>query len=209
MNEKVENLIKIFTNESRKRGNYKVSIKALSKEKWRIHFERAVENYSDKKEWNPFLFIRAQFEHHGNNIWPYVLSFKSAWEVYLEYLPLFSNSKTTLSQALSFVLNDYKKIKKWSIENNYDEVNFSAYFSDALNQKKFLKGNISPYFLSICSPALDYFFSLPYEKRKSITNENTLISKRIMLFSNVKIKEKLINVFKDSLENTLKKDLFL
>lgn len=136
-----------------------------------------------KKEWDIKKFIDIQFDEYGK-ILPFHLPRKEAWDIYIEY---FRRGEVNKDKAVALaLLNTYKRIRKFGT--------FEEFFNDKKNMLFVIRGEISPYFLSISRSFLKVYSKLTKKEKNNIIIKERLEICRAMVFSNKKILNKIKEV---------------
>ena len=86
----------------------------LKNTKWYRFFEQAINDFSNRKEWNSYKFIASQFEKYGK-ILPFQLVGDRAWKTYLDYHDRLE--KETDKGLVISLLSTYKKMKGQKFED--------------------------------------------------------------------------------------------
>jgi len=155
-------------------------ISKVKESKWWKHFVSCVELRSSKKEWDTKRFIDIQFNEFGK-ILPFHLPTKKAWDIYIEY---YRRGEVDKEKAVALgLLNSYKKIKKFGT--------YKDFFNDKKNMLFVIRGELSPYFLSISRSFLKVYANLTENQKKNIISKEKLKISRAMVFSNRKILNKI------------------
>lgn len=155
-------------------------------------FLRLAEQHMLKPEWDANKFIVFVFDQYGP-IYPAQMKTQKIWEEFVgttKFVNIESDKKIALE-----LLNSYKVIRRWC--NKYKE-DFSVkkYIDQPKNRIFVKRGGLSPLFISICVPLLDFIYNLP-EKDKDVIIGGSLENKRMVVFSNKKIVDKMKEVLKN------------
>lgn len=153
----------------------------IQNSKWWIHFERAAE-LRYLKDWNPTIWVKCQFDKNGK-ILPFRLYGKKAEEAFQEYKHRYLTGKEDRErQIISAMLATYKTIKLWCKKNDIDGIDYDAFFEDRFD--KYVRGQLSLHFLSICKPFMELYFPEDHDLE-------SMKLKRAWVHRNKKLKNKL------------------
>jgi len=187
------NLAKIYLSFYKSHTNKHFHLGSVKKTKWWKFFLEVVEKFGDKKEWNPHVFIWAQFEKY-DKIFPTQLPTDAAWSLFLDYRNRFQSSQKSEISMAKNLLNTYNMVKRWSLDNGYKGVDFKAFFNNPYNMIM-----IERYTYDLTLFTLTKSFQECMELNKNILTEEEFNKKRALIFNNkkvlYKIKEVLGNEF--------------
>tara|TARA_Y100000310_G_C20673743_1_gene811695 strand:+ start:393 stop:992 length:600 start_codon:yes stop_codon:yes gene_type:complete len=185
------NLAKTYLIFYRQHSNKHFSLKGVKKGRWWSSFSEVIEKFSERKEWDPYVFIWSAFEAFEayGNIFPTQLSTDVVWENFLDLRHRFTNSKKSETLLAKNLLSTYKEVKRWSLENGFKKADFGAFFEDKSNSLKIKRGN---YNLSLFTVSKSF-----HEKLKDTLTEEEFDTSRALIFSNKKILHKLKKVMGD------------
>ena len=177
-------LAEIFLKYFKKHGYAIFKLCSVKETRWWSSFLKIIERYGNQKDWNPELFIKVQFQEFGK-IYPQQMLSKRAYEVYKGYNERGEAYVDFDVKVARELLNSYKKIRKWEEKNN------KKFFEDKKNQFLLQRNIISPYYLSISKPFINYYKNLTEKEQHAIIEPRVLSSSRMFIFSRKKILEKM------------------
>ena len=154
--------------------------KTVEKSKWWRYFEKAA-RFRNIDGWSPEIHVLSVFEKY-NDVMPFFLYSDKALKAWEEYKAAFDHNK---NNYLVQMLDTYKKIKKQYGEYNTD------FYKDNLHLIK--RKRYSIHFLS-----LSKVFREINDIEHIYSNEELDI-KRIIVYNNKKVKEKMKEIFKEDL----------
>ena len=177
-------LAESFVKEYKKYDFKTFSLKNVEKTKWWIYFQKAAD-YRVIEGWTPEVYIKCLFEKYGK-ILPFRIVGKNAEKAFQEYKHRYEESDPTL--YIKGMLETYKKIKQWSLDNGFEESNYIEFFNNTNNIERARRSQFSIYFLSICRPFIEL------NQEQEILDRNTLTFKRMSIASNKKVFAKMKEV---------------
>lgn len=190
-------LARHFRNEFISRGyGFRIySMKNVDQSQWWNYFIDAIDYYSNREEWNSYLFVRSMFDKYGKT-YPHVLSRKNSWNIYLEYLPTYKNDYS-LKEEVKRMVADYKKIHE--IMNQKCIFAYSDFFQNAYVQELIRRSNFSDnLFIFMKSYFKNYANIYKVEETIQESYERYKI-KRMKFLNNIKIKDFLKKILKDEM----------
>jgi len=173
-------LASAYIKEYRQVGGYLFTMKNVDRTKWIKFFERAA-GYRSIVGWSPEEHVKSCFEKHGK-ILPFRIFGKTAIEAWEEYNHRYKNK--IKNDYIVQMLDSYKKIKKW----NKQEYDPTYYRSNILLMKR---KTLSIYLLCLSK---EYRI---LNKEQHYYTEEELDIKRVIVFTNKKVWNKMIEVLKD------------
>jgi hypothetical protein len=194
---KALDLAKIFRNEFILRGyGFKIySLKDIEKTKWWKYFVDVIDAYSEREEWDAYLFIKTMFDKYGK-VYPHVISRKNAWDIYLEYLPTYKED-SSLKEEVGKIVSDYKKVHRLMEEKNingYKDFFVNPYACELIRRGAF-SGNLFIFMKSFYEN-----YSSIYNIEESVPEvQDRFKVKRIKFMSNYKVKSFLQKVLKEEM----------
>lgn len=187
-------LAKAYENYNRKRGVYKKFLPTKTDPRnskyWR-YFEQAYSNFENDSQFDPYIFIEAQYRDLDSNkiLYPAQLKTKTAVKKYEEHK---ENKKiideTTETERILINLTDtYKFLRKWWKNNDLKKDDYESFFkieegeliSDGMSYA--MQGMISKYFLSVSKTFNKYYHRLDPDIKWEICRPKELESYRITL----------------------------
>jgi len=146
-----------------------------------------------KPEWNAKRFIDFIFEQYGP-IYPAQMKTQKIWEDYAgsaQFTEMEDDKKIAME-----LLNSFKMIRKWC--NKFkEEFSVEKYIEQPKNRIFVKRGGLSPYFISICAPLLDFIHNDLSEKDKNAIINGKLEYKRSIVMKSKKIANKMKEILGD------------
>lgn len=159
--------------------------KTITNSKWWPYFEKVIDKFCDRENWDPSVFIEAQFFFKGGKVYPPELPTEKSWKNFLDYLNYKekeSDEETTVKNAL----NGFSSVKNFCLKNNIP-FGVSEYIDNDYNRKKIERNEIPIHF---------FLFSKVFNKKFNIKDD----IKKTLVRSNKKLLEKIKNVLKEDYE---------
>jgi hypothetical protein len=135
-------LAKCYRNEFISRGyGYKIfSMSNVEESRWWQYFIEAVDLFSTKEEYDPYLFIRSMFDEYGK-VYPHAIVRKKTWENYIAYLPAYTKNEDEFKSEVVGLVSDYKKVKKLMLER--DIKTYEDFFNNLFVRELIRRGSFS------------------------------------------------------------------
>lgn len=177
-------LARVFLSFYRKHTYKTFRLSTVKKSKWWPYFIKVINEYSNRPDWDAYIWVACQFEKFGK-IFPTQLVGSRAEEAFEEYSSRFKEN--TIKQLANNLVITYNEILKWSKKNNFSKVNFEALFEDKKMTFRIERGEIIPDIFSVVRA----YHILPEERRRRIMSLEKLQIKRALIMNNKKIKNKM------------------
>lgn len=184
---KAYELSKIFLIFHKRYANNKCfHLGTVKKTKWWNFFVQTILKFGNEKEWNPYVFMWAQFEKY-EKILPYRLPTESAWKTFLELKHRCTTTQQSEKTLIKRLLVTFNVVKNWSLKNNYKKINVEAFFNDNKNRTQ-LKRNLNDAALfTVCKSFQRWRETLSYSDKDFVMSDEEFLKKRALIFSNKRI----------------------
>jgi hypothetical protein len=178
----------VFIKYYKKYTNKHFILSNVKNSKWWPFFIKTAIKFGEREHFNVDGFIKAQFDEYGK-VFPFNLPKEDSYKVFLS-----RNKKQedfSKIQTINEVLSLYKRIKKWCETKRLDGFSVKSYLDDKKNIL-FLKRGTHPFtLLSVSKSFLDL------NRVENIIENEKIEAKRMLIFTNSKLKSKLQEVLGD------------
>ena len=108
----VFNLAMAFRREYVKYDPRIFTAKSVKNSKWWVFFERTIDKFASRPEWNADIFVKCQFEREGK-ILPFKLANEEAWKTFIDYKFRFEEQEDDEVKTIKNVLAGYALVRDY------------------------------------------------------------------------------------------------